>query len=76
MNAPADIGFGHQAHPLLGRLVRDVASGTEGLLMAVVLEEVATHAGPRWTRRAYIRPKAGGIELATAVANVQPVAAT
>ncbi|MFF4010667.1 hypothetical protein [Streptomyces sp. NPDC001717] len=75
MNTSPDIGFGHEAHPLLGHLVRDVASGTEGLLMAVVLEEVATHTGPRWTRRAYIRPEAGGIELATAVANVQPVAA-
>lgn len=71
----AHLGFGHEAHPLLGCLVRDVASGTEGRLMAVVLEEVATHAGPRWTRRAYIRPETGGRELATAVANIQPVAA-
>ncbi|MBT2478179.1 hypothetical protein [Streptomyces sp. ISL-94] len=69
------LGFGHEAHPLLGCLVRDLASGTEGRLMAVVLEEVDTHAGPRWTRRAYIRPVAGGTELATAVANIQLLAA-
>ncbi|MFB6616930.1 hypothetical protein ACIGFK_34145 [Streptomyces sp. NPDC085524] len=77
MNTSEDaaICFGPEAHPLLGRLVRDIASGTEGRLMAVVLEEVATHSGPRWTRRAYVRPAVGGIELATAVANVRPDAA-
>ncbi|MFJ4781245.1 hypothetical protein [Streptomyces sp. NPDC088762] len=69
------LGFGHEAHPLLGHLVRDLASGTEGRLMAVVLEEVDTLVGPRWTRRAYIRPAAGGTELATAVGNVHPLAA-
>ncbi|MBT2539755.1 hypothetical protein J7E99_03295 [Streptomyces sp. ISL-44] len=69
------MGFGHEAHPLIGRLVRDVASGTEGLLMAVVVEEVATHDGRRWTRRAYIRPPGGGRELPTAVGNIEPLAA-
>ncbi|MFF3089955.1 hypothetical protein ACFVRB_33705 [Streptomyces nojiriensis] len=68
-----DLGFGHEAHPWLGHLVRDVASGTEGLLMAVVVEEVATHDGPRWTRRAYIRPQGGGLELPTAVGNIEPL---
>ncbi|MFD3546553.1 hypothetical protein ACFWUW_13240 [Streptomyces sp. NPDC058655] len=68
-------GFGHEDHPLLGRPVRDIASGAEGRLMAVVVEEVATHAGPRRTRRAYIRPEGGGRELATAVGNVEPLAA-
>ncbi|MFE9933562.1 hypothetical protein [Streptomyces sp. NPDC005533] len=70
-----DLGFGHEAHPWIGRLVRDVASGTEGMLMAVVVEEVATHAGPRWTRRAYIRPPCGGRELPTALGNIAPVTA-
>ncbi|MGR4883982.1 hypothetical protein ACIPUC_31820 [Streptomyces sp. LARHCF249] len=51
MKKTADLGLGHEQHPLLDRRVRDVASGTEGELMAVVLEEVATHTGPRWTRR-------------------------
>ncbi|MFF9010214.1 hypothetical protein ACF087_30965 [Streptomyces goshikiensis] len=60
-------------HPWLGRLVRDVASGAEGLLMAVVVEEVATHDGQRWTRRAYIRPEGGGRGLPTAVGNIQPL---
>ncbi|MER6201727.1 hypothetical protein ABT234_30705 [Streptomyces sp. NPDC001586] len=70
-----DLGFGHEAHPLIGRLVRDVASGAEGLLMAVVVEEVATQYGPCWTRRAYIRQQGGGRELPTAVGNIEPVAA-
>ncbi len=70
-----DLGFGHEAHPLIGQLVRDVASGTEGLLMAVVVEEVATHDGTHWTRRAYIRPRSGGRELPTAVNNIEPLPA-
>ncbi|MEC4573850.1 hypothetical protein [Streptomyces virginiae] len=44
-----------------------------GKLMAVVLEEVATHTGPRWTRRAYIRPDTGGGEPPTAVGNIEPL---
>ncbi|MFD3809150.1 hypothetical protein ACFWTC_37700 [Streptomyces sp. NPDC058619] len=75
MKRTADLGYGHEDHPLLGRRVRDIASGTEGKLMAVVREEVATHSGPRWTRRAYIRPEAGGRELTTAVGNIQPLEA-
>ncbi|GGS34595.1 hypothetical protein Snoj_00820 [Streptomyces nojiriensis] len=57
-NTGRDLGLGHEAHPLLGHRVRDIASGTKGQLMAVVREEVATRTGPRWTRRAYIRPEA------------------
>lgn len=72
-NIGRDLGLGHEEHPLLGHRVRDIASGTEGELMAVVLEEVATHTGPRWTRRAYIRPKAGGRELPTALDNIEPL---
>ncbi|PWK66548.1 hypothetical protein BCL76_11034 [Streptomyces sp. CG 926] len=41
--------------------------------MAVVREEVATHTGPRWTRRASIRPQAGGRELPTALGNIEPL---
>lgn len=73
MKRAADLGYGHEDHPLLGHRVRDIASGTEGKLMAVVREEVPTHRGPRWTRRAYIRPEAGGRELTTAVGNIQPL---
>ncbi|MEV0415501.1 hypothetical protein AB0I68_33190 [Streptomyces sp. NPDC050448] len=72
----AELGFGHDAHPLPGRRVRDVASGTEGEPMAVVREEVTTHSGPRWTRRASNRPEAGGRELPTAVGNIAPLEAT
>ncbi|MFD5415780.1 hypothetical protein [Streptomyces nojiriensis] len=75
-NTVRDLGLGHEEHPLLGRRVRDIASGTEGKLMAVVREEVATHTGPRWTRRAYIRPQAGGRELPTALANIEPLEAS
>lgn len=73
MKRAADLGFGHEQHPLLGRKVRDLASGTEGELMAVVREEVAAHTGRSWTRRAYIRPEAGGRELPTAVGNIEPL---
>ncbi|MGW7327752.1 hypothetical protein ACWGIU_03875 [Streptomyces sp. NPDC054840] len=51
-NTGRDLGLGPEEHPLLGHRVRDIASGTEGELMAVVREEAATHTGPRWTRRA------------------------
>ncbi|AWZ10455.1 hypothetical protein DRB96_22445 [Streptomyces sp. ICC1] len=64
--------MGREEHPLLGHRVRDIASGTEGELMAVVLEEVDTHTGPHWTRRAYILPETGGRELPTAVGNIEP----
>ncbi|MFG2489126.1 MULTISPECIES: hypothetical protein [Streptomyces] len=74
-NTGRDLGLGHEEHPLLGHRVRDIASGTEGEPMAVVREEVATHTGPRWTRRAYIRPEAGGRELPTALGNIEPLEA-
>ncbi|MFB7260823.1 hypothetical protein ACFCXH_01470 [Streptomyces nojiriensis] len=69
------LGFGHEEHPLLGHRVRDIASGTEGEPMAVVREEVATHTGPRWTRRASIRPEAGSRGLPTALGNIEPLEA-
>ncbi|MEU2450040.1 hypothetical protein ABZ605_08275 [Streptomyces sp. NPDC012765] len=59
-------------HALLGRPVRDIASGTEGTLMAVLVENTAAADQPeRWADIAYIRPAGGGVELTTAVANVQ-----
>ncbi|MFK0045936.1 hypothetical protein ACIQU4_17785 [Streptomyces sp. NPDC090741] len=74
MKKATDLGFGHEKHPLLGRRVRDLAAGTEGELMAaVVREEVAAHTGRCWTRRAYIRPEAGGRGLPTAVGNIEPL---
>ncbi|MFZ3475925.1 hypothetical protein ACODT3_40795 [Streptomyces sp. 4.24] len=70
-------GDGHEDHPLLGRLVRDIASGTEGNLSAVVCEKLPTYTGPpRTTRLAYIRPKGGGPELSTALGNIEPIGAT
>ncbi|MFJ3206200.1 hypothetical protein [Streptomyces sp. NPDC086989] len=72
MKNGADLGFGHEEHPLLGRRVRDLASGTEAELMAVVAEEIPD-TGRRWARRAYIRPEAGGRELPTAVGNIEPL---
>ncbi|KOU22675.1 hypothetical protein [Streptomyces sp. WM6368] len=59
-------------HPLLRQPVGDIASGTEGTLMAVLVENTAA-AGyeDRWAEIAYIRPAGGGIELTTAVANVE-----
>ncbi|MFD9380113.1 hypothetical protein ACFWBH_32150 [Streptomyces sp. NPDC059999] len=65
---------GHERHPLVGRLVRDTASGVEGRLMAVVREELPSHTGtPRWIRRAYIRPRGGGVERIADLADVEPV---
>ncbi|MFF4328713.1 hypothetical protein ACFYZT_19635 [Streptomyces sp. NPDC001591] len=59
-------------HRLLHRRVRDIASGTEGVLMAVINENVSDAADyEHWTELAYIRA-ASGREFTTAVANVQP----
>ncbi|WP_329449358.1 hypothetical protein OG906_43065 (plasmid) [Streptomyces sp. NBC_01426] len=67
-------GDGHVEHPLIGRLVRDRHSGTEGRLMAVVREDVPTLTGPRrTTKRAYIRPTGGGREITTAVNEIEPL---
>ncbi|MER5482903.1 hypothetical protein ABT024_06765 [Streptomyces sp. NPDC002812] len=58
-------------HPLLGQHVRDVASGTEGKLVAVVREEVRRIYGePTYAPIAYIR-MASGRELTTAAANIE-----
>ncbi|MFF4579309.1 hypothetical protein ACFY15_13020 [Streptomyces sp. NPDC001373] len=59
-------------HRLLRRRVRDIASGVEGELMAVINENVSdSDTYEHWTELAYIR-NASGREFTTAVANVQP----
>ncbi|MFE9465411.1 hypothetical protein ACFYNW_17365 [Streptomyces virginiae] len=65
--------FGHENHQWIGRTVRDIASGTEGELTAVVNEKKRNHAGQlTGVRLAYIK-KADGIELPTAAANIELV---
>ncbi|MFJ9343807.1 hypothetical protein ACIRP0_31690 [Streptomyces sp. NPDC101733] len=58
-------------HPLIGHLVRDIASGTVGELTGVVREVIPMYRGSCESELAYIRPEAGGPELAIAVANVE-----
>ncbi|MFF5702334.1 hypothetical protein ACFY7H_07505 [Streptomyces sp. NPDC012794] len=58
-------------HRLLRRRVRDLASGVEGELMAVINENVSDTGIARWMELAYIRG-ASGREFTTAVANVEP----
>ncbi|MCX5016552.1 hypothetical protein OG765_37145 [Streptomyces sp. NBC_00555] len=57
-------------HPLLRRRVRDIASGAEGELMAVVNENVSSTAIERWVELAYVRG-ASGLEISTAVGNIE-----
>ncbi|MFK0046698.1 hypothetical protein ACIQU4_21835 [Streptomyces sp. NPDC090741] len=64
--------YEYQPHPLLRRRVRDVASGAEGELMAVINENVSTVAAREyWMDLAYIRA-ASGREFSTSVDNVEP----
>ncbi|MCF3185366.1 hypothetical protein IPZ70_36335 [Streptomyces polychromogenes] len=58
-------------HRLLHRRVRDIASGVEGVLMAVINENVSDRGAEYWMELAYIRG-ASGREFTTAVANIQP----
>ncbi|MFJ8211579.1 hypothetical protein [Streptomyces sp. NPDC096033] len=58
-------------HRLLHQRVRDIASGVEGVLMAVINENVSDAINERWMELAYIR-NASGREFTTAVANVHP----
>ncbi|MEU6755780.1 hypothetical protein [Streptomyces sp. NPDC046685] len=60
-------------HRLLRQRVRDIASGVEGELMAVINENVSATAVERWAWIAYIRGPSGR-EFTTAVANVEAVA--
>lgn len=57
-------------HPLLRRRVRDLASGVEGELMAVVNQDVSDSIRQHWIELAYIRGPSGR-EFSTAVANVE-----
>ncbi|MFD0359766.1 hypothetical protein ACFVHW_39475 [Streptomyces sp. NPDC127110] len=58
-------------HRLLRRRVRDIASGIEGVLMAVINENVSDTGIERWMELSYIR-NASGREFTTAVTNVEP----
>ncbi|GLX18932.1 MULTISPECIES: hypothetical protein [Streptomyces] len=62
-------------HRLLRRRVRDIASGTEGVLMAVVNENVSDTGIERWAELAYIRGDSGR-EFTTAVANIEAATAS
>lgn len=67
--SPADHS-GYVRHEWLGCRVRDIASGSEGELMAVTQE---MHDAGRVVRVAHIRPPSG-VEWSTAVANLRPCA--
>ncbi|WP_406366438.1 hypothetical protein [Streptomyces sp. NBC_01546] len=61
-------------HRLLRHRVRDIASGTEGELMAVINENVSDSAlREHWVELAYIRG-ASGREFTTAVGNIERAA--
>ncbi|MEU4727935.1 hypothetical protein [Streptomyces sp. NPDC023588] len=63
--------YAYVPHRLLRSRVRDVASGAEGELMAVINENVSdsvTH--EHWMELAYIR-SASGREFTTAVDNIE-----
>ncbi|PWK61888.1 hypothetical protein BCL76_12526 [Streptomyces sp. CG 926] len=58
-------------HRLLRKRVRDIASGVEGELMAVINENVSSSAiGEHWVELAYIRIPSGR-EITTAVDNIE-----
>ncbi|MGW0395693.1 hypothetical protein ACWDYJ_33460 [Streptomyces sp. NPDC003042] len=58
-------------HPLLRRRVRDIASGAEGELMAVINENVSDSVVyEHWMKLAYVRGTSGR-EFSTAVDNVK-----
>ncbi|WP_372412046.1 hypothetical protein [Streptomyces luteireticuli] len=63
MSAQQDLGLGHQAHPLLGRLVVDTATDRTGVLRAVAPEQVEGPGGrSRMVTRAWLAPEHGGRE--------------
>ncbi|MFG2335762.1 hypothetical protein [Streptomyces yangpuensis] len=57
-------------HRLLRCRVRDVASGIEGELMAVVNENVSATPHPHWVELAYVRGPSGR-EFSTALSNIE-----
>ncbi|MFD5485658.1 hypothetical protein ACR3S4_14250 [Streptomyces sp. CH8.1] len=58
-------------HRLLRHPVRDITSGVEGELMAVINENVSDSGREHWVELAYIRG-ASGREFTTPVSNVEP----
>ncbi|MEU9148117.1 hypothetical protein [Streptomyces sp. NPDC048349] len=64
--------YAYVPHRLLRRRVRDVASGVEGELMAVVNENVSATGIEHRVELAYIRGPSG-LEISTAVGNIEPV---
>ncbi|MFD4244484.1 hypothetical protein ACFWP3_23245 [Streptomyces sp. NPDC058525] len=63
--------YAYVPHPLLRTRVRDIASGVEGELMAVINENVSQTGVEHWIELAYIRGPSGR-EVSTAVGNVEP----
>ena len=57
-------------HRLLRKRVRDIASGVEGELMAVINENVSSTGIEHWVELAYIRLPSGR-EITTAVDNIE-----
>ncbi|MGR4884223.1 hypothetical protein ACIPUC_33095 [Streptomyces sp. LARHCF249] len=62
--------YAYVPHRLLRKRVRDIASGVEGELMAVINENVSATGIEHWVELAYIRG-ANGREFSTAVDNVE-----
>lgn len=62
--------YEYVSHRLLRHRVRDIASGAEGELMAVVNENVSTTGIEHWVELAYIRG-ANGREISTAASNIE-----
>ncbi|MFD9355220.1 hypothetical protein [Streptomyces sp. NPDC060031] len=63
--------YEHVPHPLLRTQVRDIASGAQGELMAVVHENVSGDiVYARWVDLAYIRTESG-LEVTTHVDNIE-----
>ncbi|MFD9368763.1 hypothetical protein ACFWA6_13815 [Streptomyces sp. NPDC060020] len=60
-------------HRLLRQRVRDIASGVEGELMAVINENVSDTGIERWAEIAYVRGPSGR-EFTTAVSNIEAAA--
>lgn len=68
--SPTAEAYEYLPHRLLRKHVRDIASGVEGELMAVVNENVSATGIDHWVELAYIRG-ANGREFSTAVSNIE-----
>lgn len=69
---PMNDQYEYVPHRLLRRRVRDIASGVEGELMAVINENVSDSDIERWMELAYIRGVSGR-EFTTSVTNIEAV---